>query len=329
MNIVKRMNKTKILLLNLFLILTGCSNNLNLNPGVSADEYYRLDLSDLDSKSNLGNLRVITKDKYEFAPAKEKYNLDESYIIDETGLDTLNISGSRQFSIEQFNQLSNVLDEVAKNKEVYIIDLRQENHGFVNGYPISYYKLHNWANRDLSLEEIKFNQEKLFSHLENKNMTIYLKDDEKASKDNIELTVKEYISEEELVTNKGYKYINIPCVDHVWPSDENIDVFINFVKTIDMDKVWLHFHCVAGEGRTGTFMCLYDMMKNPSISMKDIMYRQTKLGSNYPLYLQEKDNWKKELYQEKADNFVLLYEYVQENYKDNYSISWSDWKKNK
>ena len=321
------MKKVKLLLTVFILItLVGCTNKLNLNPGIGASEYYRLDLKNLDLEAPLGNLRIITKGQYELGKAKEKYHLDEEYVIDQTGLNTLNISGSRQFSKDQFIQLADQLKKVAGESKVYIIDLRQENHGFANGYPISYYKEHNWANKELTNAQIEKNQRTLFSNLKNKRLTAYLKgDDEKASEDFVELNVKEYISEEDLVKSQGFEYLNIPCVDHVFPSPENIDNFIEFVKTIDTDNSWLHFHCVAGEGRTGTFMCLYDMMKNPEVSMRDIAYRQTKLGSNYPLYIQEKDDWKKDLYQEKADQFVLLYKYVQENYKNNYDISWSEW----
>lgn len=323
------MKKVKILFVLLILLLTSCTSKNNLNPNIGASEYYRLDLKNLDKQAKLGNLRIICKDEYEFSEAKEKYHLDNDYVVDETGLDDLNISGSRQFSIDQFKQLATKLDEVAYGKKIYIIDLRQENHSFVNGYPVSYYMEHNWANKDLSAKQIEDNQSKYFSNIENKKLTAYLKgDDEKASEEYVELIVEENISERQLVETYGYEYINIPCIDHVWPSSENIDTFIEFVKSIDIDNTWLHFHCVAGEGRTGTFMCLYDMMKNPEVSMKDIMYRQTKLGSNYPLYLQQDDNWKKDLYQQKADNFVLLYEYVQENNKNNYEISWSNWLEN-
>ena len=313
----------------LLLFIVGCDSKQCLNPGVGASEYYRLDLKNLDKDSSLGNLRIITKGHYQLKETKEKYHLDEDYIVNEKGLDKLNISGSRQFSTPQFYELSNELKQVAGDKKIYIIDLRQENHGMINGYPVSYYKEHNWANKGLSEKEIDNNQKKMFSNLLHNKMTIYLKgDDETASDENIELDVEEYISEKELVESEGFEYINIPCVDHIWPSAENIDRFIEFVKTIDTNNTWLHFHCVAGEGRTGTFMCLYDMMKNPDIPMKDITYRQAKLGSNYPLYIQTEDDWKKPLYQEKADNFVLLYRYVQENNKNNYQVLWSEWLNN-
>lgn len=311
------------------LLIIGCENKQNLNPGIGAKEYYRLDLKNLDKEAPLGNLRIITKDHYQLKDAKEKYHLDDNYIVDEKGLDELNISGSRQFSKNQFFELSKELKQIAGNKKIYIIDLRQENHSIINGYPVSYYKEHNWANKELSEKEIVNNQNILFSNLINKEMTIYLKgDDETASSECIDLKVEECISEKELVESESFEYLNIPCIDHIWPSEENIDTFIEFIKTIDMNDSWIHFHCVAGEGRTGTFMCLYDMMKNPDIPMKDIAYRQAKLGSNYPLYIQTEDDWKKPLYQEKADYFVLLYKYVQENYKNNYEESWSEWLKN-
>ena len=311
------------------IFLPACDKDNYLNPGIGAQKYYRLDLKNLEENDSVGNLRIITKDYYHFSPAKEKYSLDENYIIDETGMNTLNISGSRQFSKEQFEELAKKLNVAANGKTIYIIDLRQENHEIINGYPVSFYSEHNWENKGLSIEDINKKQNELFSDLTNKEMTIYLKgDDEKASEDYLSFKINEYTSEKQLVESKGFKYINIPCVDHVWPSAENIDQFIEFVKSVDMKNVWLHFHCVAGEGRTATFMCLYDMMKNPQVSMKDICYRQTKLGGNYPLYIQEKDDWKKQLYEEKANMFPLLYQYIQENYQSNYEVTWSEWLNN-
>lgn len=45
------------------------------------------------------------------------------------GLDELQASGSAQFSLNQFSALTKALQENGA-KDIYIVDLRQENHGF-------------------------------------------------------------------------------------------------------------------------------------------------------------------------------------------------------
>ena len=95
---------------------------------------------------------------------------------------------------------------------------------------------------------------------------------------------------------------------------------------IDTDSVWLHFHCVGGKARTGSFMYLYDMMKNPDVSMYDLLYRQARLGANYPLYVDDnEEDWEMGLHAEKAEKAALLYEYVHENCESNYETPWSVW----
>lgn len=46
------------------------------------------------------------------------------------GLDELQASGSAQFSLNQFSALTKALQENGA-KDIYIVDLRQENHGFL------------------------------------------------------------------------------------------------------------------------------------------------------------------------------------------------------
>lgn len=56
-------------------------------------------------------------------------------------------------------------------------------------------------------------------------------------------------------------YIRIPVQDRHGPDDDTVNAFVTFVKTLPED-VWLHFHCLAGEGRTTTFMVIYDILRN-------------------------------------------------------------------
>ena len=78
------------------------------------------------------------------------------------------------------------------------------------------------------------------------------------------------MTEKELVESEGFEYIRLPMRDHSWPTAESIDTFVSFVKSIDPDQSWLHFHCMGGRGRTGVMMMLYDMMMNPDVPMKRI-----------------------------------------------------------
>ena len=75
-------------------------------------------------------------------------------------------------------------------------------------------------------------------------------------------------------------------------------------------------------------MAMYDMMRNPTVSLKDILYRQHMLGGNYVGYTVEnpkKNDWKADYYNEKARMISLFYQYVQENQADNFKATWSQW----
>ena len=94
----------------------------------------------------------------------------------------------------------------------------------------------------------------------------------------------------------------------------------------------MHFHCQAGKGRTTSFMVMYDMMKNPSVSLKDILHRQYLLGGSYiaydPSMPYPTKNWKDDYYHVKARMVAKFYEYVQQNHANNYAMPWSVWLKN-
>ena len=133
------------------------------------------------------------------------------------------------------------------------------------------------------------------------------------------------MTEKELVESEGFHYIRIPVIAHSWPKPEQIDEFIDFVKSHDMDNTWMHFHCHAGSGRTGAYMVIYDKMKNPEVPIEDICVRQSMLGSSYMLQTDPSDDYKIPLYKEKAERVVQFGQYVEENAADNYPITWSEW----
>ena len=121
----------------------------------------------------------------------------------------------------------------------------------------------------------------------------------------------------------------LTVLDHSFSDPDNIDSFIAFVKDLPEDT-WLHFHCLAGMGRTNMYLVFYDFLRNPDVSEKDIIYRQYKLGGNFMYYKGDKENeqeYKVPLAQEKAEMIPLVLRYIKENQPKGFKVSWTEWKK--
>ena len=297
----------------LFLLQTAFATTSSDNG-----KYIKIDSS---STGKVSNLRLIAGDLYKFKKANSE--VDPNFMPTKDGLENLCISGSAQYTEPNFRKLDATLRECAEGRTVYVFDLRQESHFFFNGETVlSLYGTHNWANKGMTLEEIETAEAVSFgSDLVGTTVQTY-KSEGKPSK---EIYVRNSITEKELVESEGFKYIRYPIPDHSWPSAEIIDDFISFVRSIDPDKVWLHFHCKAGLGRTGIMMMIYDMIRNPDVPMMDIVVRQNMMGANYVLKKNTSESFKVPLYEEKNRMTPLFYEYVQENYATGFEEPWSTW----
>src|SRR5262245_16180145 len=55
------------------------------------------------------------------------------------------------------------------------------------------------------------------------------------------------------------QYLRIPVTDHCAPSDTAVDKLCGLRDEARKDpRSWVHFHCHGGDGRTTTFLTLYD-----------------------------------------------------------------------
>jgi predicted protein tyrosine phosphatase len=240
------------------------------------------------------------------------------------GLDTLHASGSAQFSKDGFNQ---ILKKVP-GYEMVVIDLRQESHGFLNGMAISWFCPRNWINRDKTLEQIEQEENQLLANLsEQSEVAIYRRRPNEAHMLESKQIVKKVMSECELcekVFDVGY--FRMPVADHVRPDDPVVDRFIQFVSSLP-SQAWLHFHCSAGEGRTSTFMAMYDMMRNAKeVGLNDIFKRQFHLGGLSFLDEPSENFWNYSLKKERIKFLHQFYNYCKTN-SDDFKQLWSDWNK--
>ena len=258
---------------------------------------------------------------------------DPTYLPTTQGLNTLMISGSARFSDKELKALTSWVTHQVGDIPRYVIDLRQESHGFINGHHVSWYGYITWANIGKKRDQILQEEEQLFHSLKGQTITVgkisssnnYVMTDAQ----DITVDVDSAWTESEAVKKQGWGYRRITALDHVFPCDEIIDQFLECYRSLPRDA-WVHFHCQAGRGRTTTFMSFFDMLRNPDVPLKDILYRQTELGGT-SLYYQgtrpTEQPWRVDLFTETSWLVPLLYDYVQDNKGNGYTISWTDWKK--
>ena len=242
------------------------------------------------------------------------------------GLATLYASGSAEFSVKEFDKMVPVLREQAKGP-IYIVDLRQESHGLINGTAVSWYGERDWGNLGKSKKAALRDEKSRLKAVRGRDVTMAKLGKDKKPVDPVTVRAASVLTEEQLVKSRGLRYFRIAATDHVWPSAENIDAFIRFTRNLPKDA-WLHFHCQAGEGRTTAYLAMYDMMKNPDLSLGTILSRQYLLGNNYVAHRvaePKPGDWKAAYYNQKAAMVAKFYEYVQENHASGYAKPWRDW----
>ena len=78
-------------------------------------------------------------------------------------------SASGQPTFSELKNLFYRLKNIAPNdKKIYIVDLRQESHGYADEYPVSWYVLKNKANVDKTFSEIERDEIKRLKNLRGK-----------------------------------------------------------------------------------------------------------------------------------------------------------------
>ncbi|EKE09014.1 MAG: hypothetical protein ACD_16C00224G0010 [uncultured bacterium] len=170
--------------------------------------------------------------------------------VDLTGLRELQVSGG---PIVHFSALSDQLKNM--KKRIIIVDGLDENHGYFNGTPTTFYGYHR---EHLGIRHLI--RRLLFTGT-------YKKLEDKV------------VSEKETTEKLGFTYKEIPISSRTDTPPQVVDEFINFVETLP-ETAWVHFHCRHGKGRTSVMLVMFDIIKNaPQVALSDIVTRQHLLGS--------------------------------------------------
>ncbi|MBY0526153.1 MAG: hypothetical protein K2R98_22355 [Gemmataceae bacterium] len=268
------------------------------------------------------------KEPFAFRTSKNAFKLGTGTAPSRHGLDTLNASGSAEFSDES---LRKILAKIP-SKKVTVVDLRQESHGFVNGLSVMWWTERNTANKGKSLEQILKDEAERLAALKNADKAVIQRlviDDETKTfdkKEAITVKLKGVQSEQEVCRANELGYLRIPVTDREAPTDVEVDRFIKFVRELPEGE-WLHFHCKAGHGRTTTFMAMYDMMHNAKkVSPDDVLKRQWLLGGADLATDPPKDDWRHTGAVERRKFLEKFHQYCKAN-DDGFKQSWSEWLK--
>lgn len=294
------------------------SNQL-LNAQQIMSEEVKVPMLVLDEDIGLSLPRHFRKSTDEYSPV-------EGPVPSREGLDTLKAAASAQFSKYSLEQALKKIDG-----PVWIVDLRNESHGFVNGIPISWYSPGNQSNIDESDDNIQRQEEMLFKDISRQGAILANKIIEKrhgniVKTKPLDLKVTKANTENSLISGLNLNYLRIGVLDHHKPNDPEVDFFVNFIKTLLPDQ-WLYMHCRGGKGRSTTFMVMYDIMRNiDKVSLDDIVKRQALLGGSdlFNISETEDDAWKKEAAIERKKFINKFYQYVKHS-KGLYQTSWSQW----
>ncbi len=249
-------------------------------------------------------------------------NLMEGFLVFDTHRDapmpkrfrdipSLNISGSAQFEPSQIENLKkkiNVLD-------TYIVDLRQESHGFLtDNDAVSFYSTERLLNNGFNSEETLASEKEKFGAIKPGDMENIFN---KRGRFSETIEVEKSQIELNLVKDTGLNYVLFATRDGHIPTPTMVDSFVSFiVKT--PPTTHLHFHCNHGEGRTTMFMAMFQMMKESSTkSLDEILDEQLAAGG-----IVLTDNTIR------ANFLQDFYDYTKENAASNFKVPFSVWSQN-
>lgn len=229
------------------------------------------------------------------------------------GLPELQASASGQFSEKGLQKILSLLP----TKEVLIIDLREESHGYVDGMAISWYGKYDWGNVGKTRTEIVQDEHHRLNEISQNGYFIL-----STEFSPLIIHAKKAYNEATLAEKNGVDYVRLPNTDHVRPTDATVDKFITLIAN-KPKNVWLHFHCAAGKGRATTFFVLYDMLQNAKdISFDDIISRQALIGGKDLLVPAEPGAWKYPYSLERIEFIKKFYRFAKERKEGE---SWTSW----
>ena len=178
-------------------------------------------------------------------------------------------SGSHQLDATVFVGIVNrIAEEAWQHRRLVIVDLRQESHAFLDGRAVSWCADKDWSNVGQPTAWIVRDEESQLTKLAAApDQLVYAaRKDADGGIQILETSPLHVIraETEEMVVAKfqsrlAVSYLRLPVTDLCAPEDDAVRTFLDKLGDLDA-TTWVHFHCHGGDGRTTTFLTMYDML---------------------------------------------------------------------
>lgn len=275
----------------------------------------------LDTKNNKPEIK-------NFRTANE---LAQKYQGDANGLSQLWMSGSAAPSAAGWQAIHEIIQEFTHDrvKTIIDLDLRQESHGYLNDNSINLTTKNNGINAGKTDQDSLDSEKNWLNSLgQQKSIADVLTNKQFKKREFTKgqtIPVKNVENEETVVTNAGFQYERLMVQDHTRPRNEDVDSFVDFVKHVP-SRTWIHIHCRGGDGRTTTFMAMFDMLHNANkVSFEQIIQRQAAVEPHYDLFeIDRKNSQLAENYKKRLIFLEKFYRYSRASLRG-YHGTWSQW----
>jgi hypothetical protein len=244
---------------------------------------------------------------------------------DTEGLAALACSGSAQFSAAGWKDLQARLN--VPRERLYVIDLRQESHGFLNGAAISWYAQTNWGCTGLSDEQARALENLRLLLLERgEHIQMGRVEDVKRGLPRVFTEwIRQTVTDEAgLLDLPPGHYFRLPVTDHARPSDAAVERFIAWVQGLPPQS-HLHFHCRGGKGRTSTFLALYDMLRHAHRLSYDALLERQRRWNDYDLRKSADPASAKAPYIQERTRFLENFYRYAHAHPGGTAVSWTQW----
>jgi hypothetical protein len=198
----------------------------------------------------------------------------------------LRASGSHQLDAAMLADVINrIADDGPELGRLLIVDLRQESHAFLDGRAVSWCADRDWSNVGQQPAWIARDEQCHLEKLAAGPDTLVYAVHKDADGDikvlgNSSLHVTHAETEEMVVgrlqSRLVISYLRLHVTDHCAPEDDAVRTFLQALGKVAA-TTWVHFHCHGGDGRTTTFLTMYDMLSSakarpPIASPPDLVY---------------------------------------------------------